>query len=735
MATGDVTDSLQRTRGPDLGGWLAILGALALAGCLWFAITSGPMVLEDEKWVPAAEITEEECQQLQAKNDSSDPRDADGVLRLIAIGPAKTEIGRHVCLIAAGVVPHQVVTAAAEDAEAALAAYTAAQGKLDAAIEANRQGDIPNLQKVVDKTELDLEAARAKLSESRPPVPLAIFLNDMLSPLRVDARSTDEVQRLWFRLSAPESAADTGAAFWRELVRGVAGQGPANWGEIRVSFGLSRAASATTVPETGAEVSLIADPNDEAAKAASAKISTTLYVYSRLPVFLGLVSLGFFVLALIVYSRRSSLLRDNNMTCEMLPGNLRAAQWELERSRLARDEAGTDLAGAPTDADKIAAATAAMAALDAARARIRALESAFDKIPEHREARRQLGLRTREAEQAHADIDDLDDAAQEAQSAFDAAETKLKQASGRDAAEQDVAQKDAANQQAPSPATAAALATAKARLERTGRLEDAVAKLTAARADLEKQTRKANGRKTTALTAAEGAVDKALREMTALSGPAGAPPLDRQALTDKEAEIADAQADLVRAKLQRDSASKAQGDAKALLDKEEKAAETLAKIQEGKFDDQYARWAVGPFSLGRTQMAFWLFLVVAAYIYIAMSIGQIFGILNNNILILLGISGLTGVGAAILTTSNEGRVSRGFFRDILSEDQAPQLQRLQAVGWTLVLGGVFVFIVAHAFRLPEFDATLLLMMGLVNGLYVGLKTQGGGKGAPADTPK
>lgn len=140
----------------------------------------------------------------------------------------------------------------------------------------------------------------------------------------------------------------------------------------------------------------------------------------------------------------------------------------------------------------------------------------------------------------------------------------------------------------------------------------------------------------------------------------------------------------------------------------------------------------GPFSLGRTQMAFWLFLVIAGYLFVALSIGQYLGLITGDVLVLLGISGVTGLAAVQITGDKAaGRASHGFVQDILSTDDGPQMQRLQAVAWTLILGGIFVWIALRDYRFPTFDVNLLLLMGIAQSLYIGFKFQEGNKaGAP-----
>jgi hypothetical protein len=62
---------------------------------------------------------------------------------------------------------------------------------------------------------------------------------------------------------------------------------------------------------------------------------------------------------------------------------------------------------------------------------------------------------------------------------------------------------------------------------------------------------------------------------------------------------------------------------------------------------------------------------------------------------------------------------------VLSRSFAGTLQRrfpsLSNDGLTLILGIVFVFGVFQQLAMPKFDATLLILMGISNGTYLGFK--------------
>ncbi len=192
-----------------------------------------------------------------------------------------------------------------------------------------------------------------------------------------------------------------------------------------------------------------------------------------------------------------------------------------------------------------------------------------------------------------------------------------------------------------------------------------------------------------------------------------------------------------------------------------------------------------PYSLARTQMAFWFFLVVASYLYIWLVTGD-YDTLTQGVLVLIGISAATGLGAMAMdqSRSQEGAsrrvaletehtalaarvpvlraamvgppppvdlpalqkellekesrlaeitqslatlpvpeppASHGMLIDILRDDTGVSFHRFQMVGWTLVLGVIFVTSVHRELAMPDFSTTLLGLMGISSGTYLGFK--------------
>jgi len=52
---------------------------------------------------------------------------------------------------------------------------------------------------------------------------------------------------------------------------------------------------------------------------------------------------------------------------------------------------------------------------------------------------------------------------------------------------------------------------------------------------------------------------------------------------------------------------------------------------------------------------------------------------------------------------------------------AVALERLQVIVWTLVLSGVFLTSVIWDLTMPDFNTTLLALMGISSGTYLGFR--------------
>ena len=184
------------------------------------------------------------------------------------------------------------------------------------------------------------------------------------------------------------------------------------------------------------------------------------------------------------------------------------------------------------------------------------------------------------------------------------------------------------------------------------------------------------------------------------------------------------------------------------------------------------------YSLARCQMAWWFFLVAASYCYIWLVL-QNRDSLTPGVLILTGISAGTGLAAAVidggkrqqrdllqhekaalterigalpaaiaaapaqaaqLAAEQEVKAKRlaeveseltalpspvgrseGFFLDTLRDETGISFHRFQMMAWTVILGFVFVSSVWSNLTMPDFSDTLLGLMGISSGTYVGFK--------------
>ena len=190
-----------------------------------------------------------------------------------------------------------------------------------------------------------------------------------------------------------------------------------------------------------------------------------------------------------------------------------------------------------------------------------------------------------------------------------------------------------------------------------------------------------------------------------------------------------------------------------------------------------------PYSLSRTQMAFWFFIVLAAYLLLWV-VTRDRDIMPIEVLALIGISTSTALGAvaidagrrtkvsshreaannrrtvleqivkaleakvtsgkatgeettelrnstaeiasvdgtiATLTKSLAPAASKGFWRDLVQDADGVSLHRFQIIVWTGVLGVVFVWTVFATLAMPVFSTTLLALQGMSGATYIGFK--------------
>jgi len=166
-----------------------------------------------------------------------------------------------------------------------------------------------------------------------------------------------------------------------------------------------------------------------------------------------------------------------------------------------------------------------------------------------------------------------------------------------------------------------------------------------------------------------------------------------------------------------------------------------------------------PYSLAQTQMFWWFVLVIGAYIFLLLITGEV-NTLTPQALTLMGIGTGTALGAAMVENAKTDPVqkdfqdtlaaitqmeaanpappgleaacqkrdrlakqlaSKNFFDDTLTDASGISLHRVQLMAWTVVIGLIFCFQVYQNLTLPAFDSTILALIGISGGTYLGFK--------------
>ena len=158
-----------------------------------------------------------------------------------------------------------------------------------------------------------------------------------------------------------------------------------------------------------------------------------------------------------------------------------------------------------------------------------------------------------------------------------------------------------------------------------------------------------------------------------------------------------------------------------------------------------------PFSLGMVQMAFWFAVIMGCFSVLACATGDVNGIMTEQALILMGIGTGTALGSAVVRDTKRSAATRdlalipgdaatslrqqidwlnlgkparesgwgNLLRDLLTTADGLAFHRFQILVITLILGIVFVVAVVRTLAFPVFDSTLLAMMGISGGTYLG----------------
>lgn len=142
-----------------------------------------------------------------------------------------------------------------------------------------------------------------------------------------------------------------------------------------------------------------------------------------------------------------------------------------------------------------------------------------------------------------------------------------------------------------------------------------------------------------------------------------------------------------------------------------------------------------PFSLEKVQFGVWTVIISSVYIYMSLCKGDCAdGTINKTALVLMGIFAGTAVASTIIDKGeiNDNRPryqnapSKGFFIDILSDDNGISLHRFQNFAWTLIAIVVYLYKTSEittGCQLPELSDTLLALTGISSATYLVMKTK------------
>ncbi|MGW8392904.1 hypothetical protein [Pseudoduganella sp. HUAS MS19] len=128
------------------------------------------------------------------------------------------------------------------------------------------------------------------------------------------------------------------------------------------------------------------------------------------------------------------------------------------------------------------------------------------------------------------------------------------------------------------------------------------------------------------------------------------------------------------------------------------------------------------FSLAKTQMTWWFAIIFASFVFLWLVTGETPS-LSPQALMLLGISTVTSVasngvsGARTYDCGERGK----FLVELLSDENGIAIHRFQMLVMTATLGLLFLYDVVSMLIMPEFDTSLLTLMGISAGTYVALK--------------
>ncbi len=143
-----------------------------------------------------------------------------------------------------------------------------------------------------------------------------------------------------------------------------------------------------------------------------------------------------------------------------------------------------------------------------------------------------------------------------------------------------------------------------------------------------------------------------------------------------------------------------------------------------------------PYSLARALLTWWTGIILVSFLSTFLSSGCI-PTLRDSTLTILGIAAATAAAARVIDLSDRSHTvarsqdnspGRGFFQDILSDENGVSVHRFQIFAFNLSIG---VWFLAKVYQnldqascdyvMPEITSNNLVLLGLSSSIYAGLK--------------
>ncbi len=140
---------------------------------------------------------------------------------------------------------------------------------------------------------------------------------------------------------------------------------------------------------------------------------------------------------------------------------------------------------------------------------------------------------------------------------------------------------------------------------------------------------------------------------------------------------------------------------------------------------------LAPYSLARTQMAFWTVIILISIFWIWYDQG-IFVEITSQVLVLIGISAGTTItanlidnadlkDASITTRHQDTSSSNNILLNIVSDQNGLSIHRFQNVIFSMAIGCYFLFEVFTNSKIPTLNENLMVLMGISASTYLAIK--------------